>query len=83
LCRFYQVEENTDHLFFSCPNAVFVWAVLQDGLGQSDVLKSLWDFKENYIGNRGVGEWGLYGSYLMVFAGRYGLTAMILFLTTR
>jgi hypothetical protein len=32
---------------------VFVWAVLLDGLGWSDVLNSVWYFKENYIGNRG------------------------------
>jgi hypothetical protein len=41
LCRFCQVEESADHLFFRCPGAVFVWAVLRDGLGWSDVPKSV------------------------------------------
>jgi hypothetical protein len=41
LCQFCQIEESADHLFFKCPGAVFVWPVLQDGLGWSDVPKSV------------------------------------------
>jgi hypothetical protein len=31
-CQFYQAEESVDHLIFECPVAVFVWAVIRDGL---------------------------------------------------
>jgi hypothetical protein len=40
------------------PCAVFVWeVVLRDGLVWSDVPKSMWDFKENFIVSRG--SWGV------------------------
>jgi hypothetical protein len=32
LCQLCQAEESVDHLFFKYPIAVFVWAVLSDGL---------------------------------------------------
>jgi hypothetical protein len=41
LCQFCQVEENADNLFFVCPGAIFVWAVLRDGLGWNAVSKSV------------------------------------------
>jgi hypothetical protein len=66
LCNFYQIEESADHLFFGCPGERFVWAVLRDGLGWSDVPRNVRDFRENYVGNRGgkgVGlVWFLFGA---------------------
>jgi hypothetical protein len=31
-CQFCQAEKSVDHLMFECPVAVFVWAVIRDGL---------------------------------------------------
>jgi hypothetical protein len=49
-----------------CPGAIFVWAILRDGLGWKDVPKSVGDFKENFITSRGCKRvgivWFLFGA---------------------
>jgi hypothetical protein len=36
LCQLCNEEENVDHLLFRCPIAVFMWAVVKDGLSWSE-----------------------------------------------
>jgi hypothetical protein len=36
LCQLCNEEENVDHLLFRCPIAVFMWAVVKDGLEWSE-----------------------------------------------
>jgi hypothetical protein len=38
---------------FGCPVVVFVWEVIRDGLKWRNVLKSVIDFKENFIQIKG------------------------------
>lgn len=66
MCQVCQAEESIDHLFFRCPSAVFVWAVVRDSLEWKEVPKNVWDFRENFIeyrGGRGIGlMWFLFGA---------------------
>jgi hypothetical protein len=73
--KFCQAEESVDHLMFECLVAVFVWAVIRDGLKWRNVPKSVMDFRENFLqtrGNKGLGAlWFLFGC-----VGCYGLIGM-------
>jgi hypothetical protein len=64
-CQFCRSEESVDHLMFECPIAVFMWAVIRDGLKWGNVPKSMRDFKENFLqikGNKGLrATWFLFG----------------------
>jgi hypothetical protein len=50
---------------FECPIAIFMWVVIKDGLKWGNVLKSVKDFKENFLhikGNKGLrAMWFLFG----------------------
>jgi hypothetical protein len=58
-------EESIDHLMLECPIAVFVWAVIRDGLKWRNVPKGVMDFRENFLqdrGNKWIGAlWFLFG----------------------
>jgi hypothetical protein len=48
-CRICNVLETTDHIFFHCPLAKFVWASLKEMLGRERVPRGLWDLFEMWL----------------------------------
>jgi hypothetical protein len=80
LCQLCQAEETKDHIFFQCPGAVFVWAVVWDSMRWGAVPKSVWDLKKNFILSGGCKVWVLCGFCSVLYARRCGLIGMVLFL---
>jgi hypothetical protein len=48
LCQLCKDEENTEHLMFRCPIAIFMWAVVKDSLEWGERSRSMQDF-ENFL----------------------------------
>jgi hypothetical protein len=53
LCQLCNEEESTEHLIFRCPIAVFMWAVIKEGLEWGDRPCSKQDFSENFLSKLG------------------------------
>jgi hypothetical protein len=82
LCQFCPAEESADHLFFRCPGAVFLWAVVRDSL-EWKCQRMCGISEKTLLEAEGAGVWGLCGFYLVLSTGLYGLIEMILFSITR
>uniref|UniRef100_J3LT50 Aurora kinase n=1 Tax=Oryza brachyantha TaxID=4533 RepID=J3LT50_ORYBR len=54
-CQLCNAIENSSHIFFSCPNALFVWCVCRDALDWVNVPRNFEEFDNCMVGNLRVG----------------------------
>jgi hypothetical protein len=79
-CKLYLKDEYVDHLIFTCPLSAFVWSVIQEGLKWEKIPRTVKEFIDGCLLQRGNKNNCVLFSCLWRCVGQYGLIKMILYL---
>jgi hypothetical protein len=71
-CKFCGEDEIVNHLLFLCPITVYIWCIIGDSLQWGHIPKSVRDFNDNFLLERGHKQNGGCFSYLERFVGLCG-----------